>query len=139
MGAINPHWVITEDQVEWTAVRAQGAGGQNVNKITSTIHLRFDVMASSLPSEVKQRLLARADQRMTKQGVLVIKAQQYRTQAQNREDALQRLQQWVQQALQVDKPRRATKPRRASQTKRVNRKVEHGRTKALRRKVKADF
>ena len=101
---------VAEEEVEITAIRAQGAGGQNVNKVSSAIHLRFDIGASSLPDDVKERLLGLSDSRITKTGVLVLKAQTHRTQEANRMDALQRLTDWVNSAAMPPKTRRATKP-----------------------------
>ena len=132
---ITPTLSIPDDEIELSAIRAQGSGGQNVNKVSSAIHLRFAINASSLPEFYKQRLLALKDKRINKQGVLIIKAQQFRTQEKNRQDALERLQALIQSVAIVQKARRATKPSRNSQRKRMDSKTKHSRTKTLRKKV----
>ncbi|MDX1397491.1 MAG: alternative ribosome rescue aminoacyl-tRNA hydrolase ArfB [Oceanospirillum sp.] len=126
---------IPDEELELQAIRAQGAGGQNVNKVSSAIHLRFDIAASSLPEFYKERLLALKDSRISKEGVLVIKAQQFRTQEKNREDALQRLKTLILDATKVQKTRRPTKPSRNSQKKRMDKKNQRGQIKSLRGKV----
>jgi ribosome-associated protein len=130
-----PDIVIPENEVEISAVRAQGAGGQNVNKVSNAIHLRFDVRASSLPDAVKDRLLKVSDQRITRTGIVVIKAQQHRSQDMNREEALARLHELVRSAAFVPKKRRPTKPSRSAKKKRLEGKVLRGRIKVLRGKV----
>ena len=125
---------VAPEEVELTAVRSQGAGGQNVNKVASAIHLRFDVQASSLPDPVKARLLALDDRRLTRDGVLVIKAQRFRNQEQNRDDALARLNELVAAASHVPRTRKATRPTRGSRQRRMDDKKQRGTTKSLRQR-----
>jgi len=122
-------------EVDIQAIRAQGAGGQNVNKVSSAIHLRFDINASSLPDIYKERLKELSDQRITSEGVIVIKAQRFRSQDKNRDDALGRLQDLIKGVAVTRKKRRPTKPSRNSQKKRVDRKTKHGQLKSLRGRV----
>ncbi len=123
---------LDESELEFSAIRSQGSGGQNVNKVSSAIHLRFDIAASTLPAFYKERLLEFKDQRISKDGVIVIKAQQYRTQEKNREDAIARLVQLIQAATVVEKPRRPTRATKSSQQRRMDQKTQRGRIKALR-------
>ncbi|MFY8274895.1 alternative ribosome rescue aminoacyl-tRNA hydrolase ArfB [Pseudoalteromonas sp. SSDWG2] len=133
---ISNNVTIDEWEVELSAIRSQGSGGQNVNKVATAIHLRFDIHRSKLPDFYKERLLAYRDTRITKDGVIVIKAQSHRTQELNKEEALARLKELILAATKVEKARRATKPTRSSQRKRVDKKVQRGRTKELRKMPK---
>ena len=127
---------LPEEEIEISAIRASGAGGQNVNKVSSAIHLRFDVAASSLPADCKRRLLAISDSRLSKDGVIVIKAQQFRTREKNRQAALDRLREMISAATRVRKTRKATRPTRGSRTRLLDEKSRRGKTKQLRGKVR---
>lgn len=132
---ITGNLAIPEEEIEMSAIRAQGAGGQNVNKVASAIHLRFDIRGSSLPERVKARLLALGDQRISKDGVVIIKAQQFRAQEKNRQAALERLRDLIISAMVVQKARKPTRPTRNSQLRRLDSKTRRGKAKQLRGKV----
>lgn len=132
---ISKNITIADSEMEISAIRAQGAGGQNVNKVSSAIHLRFDIGASSLPDSYKEQLLKLGDQRITTEGVIVIKAQQHRSQAKNREEALRRLREIIDSVTQLPRKRKPTKPTRSSQQKRLDSKTRLGQIKVMRGKI----
>ena len=129
---------IPDNELRFEAIRAQGAGGQNVNKVSTAIHLRFDIQSSSLPDEIKEKILALNDKRISKDGVIVIKAQKFRSQIKNREDALNRLKVLILKSMVRQKKRRPTRPSRSAKKKRLDNKTKHGRLKQLRGKVGLD-
>ena len=129
---------IPDSEIEISAIRAQGSGGQNVNKVSSAIHLRFDIGASSLPDVYKERLLKLSDQRITREGVVVIKAQRYRSQEKNREEALRRLYELIESIAELPRKRKPTKPTGSSQKKRLDSKTQRGQLKIMRKKLPAE-
>ncbi len=132
---ITPEIALPEEELEWQPIRAQGAGGQNVNKVSSALHLRFDVRASSLPEAIKHRLLTMRDRRISGDGIVIVKAQRFRTQEKNRADAVARLSELIVSACHEPKRRKATRPTLASKRRRLEDKTRRGQTKRLRGRV----
>jgi ribosome-associated protein len=132
---ITPEIALPEEELEWQPIRAQGAGGQNVNKVSSALHLRFDVRASSLPETIKNRLLTMRDRRISGDGIVIVKAQRFRTQEKNRADAIARLSELIDGACHEPKRRKATRPTLASKRRRLEDKTRRGQTKRLRGRV----
>ena len=133
---ISPRLSIPDEEIELSAIRSQGAGGQNVNKVASAIHLRFDIAASTLPEKYKERLLELQDHRISSQGIVIIKAQKHRTQERNRQDALDRLKNLVLSVMKEPKRRIATRPSKATKRRRVDEKTRRGQLKSLRKKIR---
>ena len=136
---INSYLAIADEEIEIKAIRAQGAGGQHINKTATAIHLRFDVFHSSLPDEIKRKLLTLKDQRISDDGIIVIKAQSFRSQEMNKEDAIRRLRSLIVQVTKKQKIRRLTRPTKASQNRRMDHKTRRGKVKSMRRKVMDQF